>query len=384
MVMEYRKLGKSGLQVSVIALGCEGFMHKAADEVKADFDFAIAQGINFADIYSSNPDLRMNIGAALKDRRENFIIQGHLCTSWENGQYLRTRNLQKTIQSFELQLQQLKTDYLDIGMIHYIDAEEDFHTVFEGEIIRLAQQLKAGGRIRHIGISSHNPVVANMAVETGLIDVLMFSINPCYDLQPATENVDDLWAEENYRQVLQNIDPEREQLYERCESYGVGIDVMKVYGGGDLLSEQYSPFGKAMTSAQCIEYALTRPGVGAVMVGCKNKSEIQTALAWCDASEEEKNYASVLTGMEKFTWKGHCMYCGHCAPCSAGIDIASVNKYFKLSVAQGEVPETVREHYRVLKHHASECTGCGACESRCPFGVGVMDAMQRVVERFGY
>ena len=74
--MEYRTLGRTGIRVSTIALGCEGFMHKTAEEVKADFDFAIENGINFVDIYSSNPDLRSHIGFALEGRRENFVIQG--------------------------------------------------------------------------------------------------------------------------------------------------------------------------------------------------------------------------------------------------------------------------------------------------------------------
>ena len=52
------------------------------------------------------------------------------------------------------------TDYLDIGMIHYVDSEEDFHEVFNGPIIRLALRLKEEGKIRHIGLSSHNPIVA--------------------------------------------------------------------------------------------------------------------------------------------------------------------------------------------------------------------------------
>lgn len=258
--MEYRVLGKTGLRVSAVALGCEGFMHKPAEEIKSDFDYAIAHGVNFIDIYSSNPDLRNGIGYALEVRRENFIIQGHLCTTWENNQYLRTRDIEKTRHSFELQLRQLRTDYLDIGMIHYVDSEEDFHRVFEGEVIQYALELKAQGRIRNIGMSSHNPVVARMAVETGKIDVLLFSINPAYDLQPPSEDVEELWADKNYEHTLQNIDPEREKLYELCERMQVGIDVMKVYGGGDLLSEENSPFGKAMTPVQAIEYALTRPG----------------------------------------------------------------------------------------------------------------------------
>lgn len=86
--MEYRILGRTGLRVSAVALGCEGFIHKTPEEVCADFDFAIGHGVNFIDIYSPNPELRTNIGAALEGRRGDFVIQGHLCTTWENGQYL--------------------------------------------------------------------------------------------------------------------------------------------------------------------------------------------------------------------------------------------------------------------------------------------------------
>lgn len=359
-------------------------MNKTAEQVCAEMDYAIGHGVNFIDIYSPNPELRSNIGRALVGHRPEFIIQGHLCTTWEDGQYLRTRDVEKTIVAFNDQLERLQTDYLDIGMIHYVDSESDFHEIFDGPILQLALQLKAEGKIRHIGLSSHNPIVARLAAESGLVDVLMFSINPCYDLQPASEDVEDLWAEQNYEHALQNIAPEREALYELCEKNGVAIDVMKVYGGGDLLSETNSPFEKAFTPVQCIEYALTRPGVAAVMIGCKNTEEIQAALDWCDAGKEDKDYASVMTGMDKFSWKGHCMYCGHCAPCSVGIDIASVNKYYNLTVAQGEIPETVREHYKVLPHHASECIGCGQCEANCPFGVQIIESMQMAAERFGY
>ena len=46
------------------------------------------------------------------------------------------------------------------------------------------------------------------------------------------------------------------------------------------------------------------------------------------------------------------MYCGHCAPCPKGIDVASVTKFLNLCRAQGSVPETVREHYALLPHQA--------------------------------
>jgi predicted oxidoreductases of the aldo/keto reductase family len=159
---------------------------------------------------------------------------------------------------------------------------------------------------------------------------------------------------------------------------------MKVYGGGDLLNKENSPFGRAMTPVQAIEYALTRPGVAAVMVGCKNREEIAEAVAWSHATPQERDYTAVMTGLEKFSWKGHCMYCGHCAPCTSKIDIAAVNKFYNLTVAQGEIPETVREHYKALTHHASECVECGACEVRCPFGVKIIESMHQAAQRFGF
>ena len=123
--MEYRILGRTGLKVGAIALGCEGFADKTAEEVRADFDFAIRNGINFLDLYASNPELRSNIGAALAGRREKFVIQGHLCSVWEEGQYLRTRDPEKSLAAFEDLLARLGTDYVEIGMIHYVDAEAD-------------------------------------------------------------------------------------------------------------------------------------------------------------------------------------------------------------------------------------------------------------------
>jgi predicted aldo/keto reductase-like oxidoreductase len=381
--MEYRTLGRTGMKVSAIGLGCEGFTGKTANEVRDDFSFASSLGINFFDCYSSDPELRSNFGAALAGRREKFIIQGHLCSSWENGQYLRTRDMAKTRAAFDDLLTRMGTDVIDVGMIHYSDSADDLRQILEGEIIQYAVSLKEQGKIRAIGLSSHNPQVAAAAVKSGLIDVLMFSVNPCYDLQPADEDVERLWADESYEKPLENMDKDREALYELCERLGVGIDVMKVFGGGDLLDAQNSPFGRAFTPVQCIEYALSRPAVASVMAGCRTQEQIRAAAAWCDAGREERDFSPVMRGLDRFTWTGHCMYCGHCAPCPKGIHVASVTKFLNLARAQASVPETVREHYLLLPHHASECIACGACETRCPFGVDIRGNMREAAALFG-
>ena len=85
------------------------------------------------------------------------------------------------------------------------------------------------------------------AVDTGLPPGAWFGEGTLLRHERYGDDVEALWAEESYAGALRNIDPDRERLYELCERTGVGIDAMKVYGGGDLLNAENSPFGKAMT-----------------------------------------------------------------------------------------------------------------------------------------
>ena len=381
--LEYRELGRTGLKVSEIGMGCEGFVGKPYEQVKEMVDVMEAAGVNCIDLYTSNPQVRTDLGRAMEGRREKFVLQAHLCSVWKNGQYQRTRVLREVKEGFQEQLRLLNTDHVEIGMIHYVDSMADWEGVRTGGVLAYAQELRDKGVIGSIGLSSHNPEVALAAVNSGLIQVLMFSVNPCYDLQPADEDVEQLWNEKNYEKPLVNMDPQRQELYETCQRLGVGITVMKAFGGGDLLSETLSPAGKALTLYQCLHYALTRPGVASVMSGARNVEELKTSIAYEQATDEERDYAAAFAALPKISWVGHCMYCGHCAPCPVGIDVASVTKFLNLTKAQGMVPETVREHYAVLPHHAGECIACGACEKRCPFQVPVVENMRQAAEVFG-
>lgn len=373
--MIYRQLGNTGLKVSEIGLGCEGFNGKDEAFTQQMFARALECGVNCMDLYSPNPDMHKRIGKAISSCRSDFILQAHICTVWKDGQYKATRNIEEVKASFYAMLENLQTDYIDIGMIHYVDSCELWNKIANGEIMQFALEQKALGKIKHIGISSHNPVVALEAVKSGKVEVLMFSINPCYDLLPADEDCETLWAKESYEKQLINIDPQREELYETCQRLGVGITVMKAFGGGDLLTEN-SPAGKALTPVQCIHYALTRPAVASVLSGVHSLEQLNASLAYEEACEEERSYAKAFAEFPKISWNGHCMYCGHCAPCPKGIDVASVTKFLNLAKAQGEVPETVREHYNALSANASDCVFCGACEKRCPFGVCVTENMK--------
>lgn len=381
--MEYRELGRTGIKVSVIALGCEGFVANEGALTEQLLNAAEQGGINCIDLYAPQPEMRSRLGKWLRGRRGKFVLQAHLCTVWQEGQYKRTREIGEVKASFEDLLTRLATDYIDIGMIHYVDSLEDWEAVAGGPVMAYAREMQAQGKIRYIGLSSHNPAAAMQSVQSGLIDVLMFSVNPCYDLQPANEDCYALWDGKNYDRQIVNMDPEREALYETCSRLGVAITVMKAFGGGDLLDEELSPAGKALTVNQCLHYALTRPGVAAVMSGAHTVDELEKCLEYTTAADVEKDYAAAFAALPKISWEGHCMYCGHCTPCPQGIDVAAVTKFLNLTKAQNSVPETVREHYAALRHHAGECVKCGACEKRCPFKVTVIQNMQEAVKVFG-
>jgi predicted aldo/keto reductase-like oxidoreductase len=380
--MRYRRLGKTELMVSEIGLGGEWLERHNAEEVREVISCCAKEGINILDCWMPEPNVRTNIGKAIGGSRERWIIQGHLGSTWQGGQYVRTRELPKVKEAFEDLLERLQTGYIDLGMIHYVDSVKEYQEIMNGGFLEYVKELKEKGVIRHIGMSTHNPDTARLAAESGIVEMLLFSINPAFDMMPATDDLDSYFTEE-YAEDLGGIAPERAELYRLCEQNDVGITVMKGYAGGRLFDPARSPFGVALTPVQCLHYALTRPAVASVMAGFDTPEQVREAVAYETASAEEKDYASVLAGSPRHAWLGQCTYCGHCRPCPEGIDIAMVNKLYDLAVMQPEVPASVKEHYKDLEKHAGDCIGCRSCEDRCPFRVSVAERMEKAEEVFG-
>jgi predicted aldo/keto reductase-like oxidoreductase len=382
--MKMRVLPKTGIKVTEIGLGCEHLEGQNYESVDKVISAAIDSGVNILDVFMSEPNVRTNIGRALAGRRNKVLIQGHIGAAWKDGQYARTRDPGECRYFFEDLLTRLQTDYIDIGMLHYIDDDKDFDTVFNGPVLQYALELKGKGTIKALGMSSHNPSVALKAVRTGLLDVLMFSINPAFDVLPPLDKIDDLFNPNTFRsEELKGIDPVRAELYKTCEALGVAITVMKGLGAGTLLNDKASPLGAALTPSQCIHYSLTRPAVASILVGARKPEELYTSLEYNTVTDEQKDYSIVLSGTSKYSLKGRCMYCNHCLPCPSEIDIAAVHKFLDLALISDTVPDAVKEHYLALNNKADACIQCGNCEANCPFEVRVIERMQQAVKVFG-
>jgi len=382
--MNYRRLGKTNLMVSEVGFGGEWLERHDTSHSIDLIHYAHSKGINIIDCWMPYPKSRDIIGAGIAPCRDEWFVQGHIGSTWQDGQYVRTRDIEHVKPAFEDLLQRIGGGYIDLGMIHYVDEESDWETVSKpGEYLDYVIELKKAGIIRHIGLSTHNPVIAKKAASAGFIEMILFSVNPAFDLMPPTDNIDNYFAEE-YDSALGGVDPSRVEMYKLCEQNDVGITCMKPFAGGRLFDEKRSPFGVALTPVQCIHYALTKPAVDSVLCGYDTKEQIDAAVAYETAGDDDRDYATILANAPKHTFAGgECTYCGHCKPCPVDIDIAMVNKLYDLAVMQPEVPASLREHYNNLGHHADECIGCQGCESRCPFGVKVADRMVKTAELFG-
>lgn len=130
--MRYRRLGRTGLEVSEIGYGCEWIEKKSAEEIRAITEAAADAGMNILDCWMSNPHVRSALGDALADTRDRWYIQGHVGSTWQDGQYVRTRDVEACKVAFDDLLTRFHTDHIDLGMIHYVDEVADWERAMGG------------------------------------------------------------------------------------------------------------------------------------------------------------------------------------------------------------------------------------------------------------
>lgn len=362
--MEYRNLPAGKERISILGLGSSSLGAAGPAEAGRTVELALQNGINYFDMAAGDASPFAAYGSVVGAARAGVYYQVHFGADYSSGRYGWTLELEKIKRSVDWQLKTLRTDYIDFGFLHCIDEEADYEKAVAHGTLAYILQLKKQGVIRHVGLSTHTPGAANRVLDEKIIDMLMFSINPAYDYRHG-----------DY--AIGNTD-ERAALYRRCAAEGVGISVMKAFAGGQLLSAGTSPFRRALTEYQCLQYALDKPGVLTVLPGVRGTGDLRRLLGFLQASPQEKDY-SVLGTFVPQDARGVCVYCNHCQPCPAGLDIGLINKYYDLARSGDTL---ARDHYLHLEKKADDCLGCGHCDARCPFGAAQQSRMGEIARWF--
>ncbi len=363
--MDYRINRRTGDKISVLGLGASSVAQGGQSEGVETLRLAFDRGVNYFDLAAGEAAGFPLYGEALADVRSQVLYQMHFGADYTSGKYGWTTKLSDVQRSVEWQLQQARTDYIDYGFIHCLDELSDWEQYVGNGVLDYLQDMKRQGVVKHVGLSSHTPELVNKALDTGMVDMVMFSINPAYDFQQG--------------EYANGTTDARSALYRRCEAEGVGISVMKAFAGGQLLDAKRSPFRQALTEYQCLQYALDKPGVLTVLPGVRGKADLERLLGFLDAPEAERDYSAINAFMPADA-EGKCVYCSHCQPCPAGLDVALINKYYDLA----RVGDTLAAgHYRKLEKKASDCVGCGHCDGRCPFHVDQSGRMREIAGYFG-
>lgn len=382
--MIYRNLGKTGLQVSAIGLGCEYVWFAEEERVTELVHTAVDAGVNYIDIFVGTPSTREYFGRALKGRRDQVYLAGHLGCADQEGQYIRTRDEVLSKDFINQFYEKLDTDYIDVLFLHNCDTQEDLNEIMNGWMYPYAKELKDTGKAGFIGFSSHNTKIAMEAVKTGKIDVLMFPVNPLFNLLP--QDSADARMKGREVQALTEEEkasyPTKQELYDLCEEMGVGIIAMKPFAAGNILKTHEEGRLKgllSLTPVQAISYILSIPQVACPVPGFASVDELNQALAYLTATEEERDFSEINDSLlGKFNQQ--CMYCNHCQPCPKKIDIAEVTKL--TDMAEKKMTADLKKRYATLETNADDCLQCGACTKRCPFNIDAAGNMLRARKVF--
>ncbi|NQT18631.1 MAG: aldo/keto reductase [Planctomycetes bacterium] len=308
MIMEYRTLGRTGLKVSVVGLGSLGFMRadSSDEDVARMLGRAAEGGINFLDTayaYGKGKTDTM-VGKAIEKDRDRWVILGRS----------HMRDPKEFAETSDQTFKNLRTDVIDLFELHDITNPRDYEATKQaGGIYDVALQMKKDGRIRFVGISTHATaeIVRDM-IESDRYDVITISYNVANRGRSPSDG--------------ESMARTEEELLPLAESRGMGITIMKPYGGGSLVQARPGPDGKPVTLSplQLLKFCVANPYVDCVTPGVDSVAQVEVAI---EAGQEGAGLtAGQIEELKKLTasWgTDFCRRCGYCLPCGEGIAIPS-------------------------------------------------------------
>ena len=345
--MHYRRLGRTGLQVSEISLGASGLRGPSTEYALRMVRRAIELGVNYFDTASVYGDSEPKLGMALEGvRREVFIATKVDATTAADAE-----------QELAASLRRLRTDYVDVLALHDIRSPEDLdRRTAPGGAWEALEHAREAGTARFIGITGHRHDLLVRALRRCDADLVLFILNI---------------VERGALQELIPLALERD----------IGLVVMKPLAMG------------ALPPRLALRYILSHP-VSCAIPGPTRLDWLEADIAAGDTalplSEEELARIERLRGEHD---RARCRLCSLCEPCPQGVRIAyALGTYRFYNDARNMGPrgvasfpwgEWAREHLprelATVTAGIRRCDGCGQCEPRCPYGLPIVQQLRAML-----
>ena len=334
--MEYRILGKTGLEISRLGLGGIPIQKIDAEGTRALIGELVKAGVNFIDTARGYTVSEEYLGYALEGVREHFV--------------LATKSMARTKEAMEkdidTSLGNLRTDYIDLYQIHNPGAKDLEQVMAPGGALEALCEARAAGKIGHIGITLHSVELFQQAVDLPWVETIMFPYNI--------------------------VETQGEELIARCAEKNIGFICMKPLAGGAI---------EDATTA--MRFVVSNPNVTVVIPGMADAEEIaQNVSATADTAPLGAEEQGKIQKIRESLGTNFCRRCNYCAPCTAGINISAVF-LFEGYYSRYDLKDWASDRYSQMKKTASDCIGCGVCEDRCPYRLPIRQMLKTAAEVMG-
>ena len=334
--MEYRVLGKTGLRVSQMGFGGIPIQKTDAEQTRILLHYLMEQGVNYIDTARGYTVSEEYIGYGLEGIRDKFV--------------LATKSMSRTAEAMEadiaISMKNLRTDYIELYQIHNPSVADLETVIAPGGALEALQAAKAAGKIGHIGITLHSAELFDKVLEFDWVETIMFPYN--------------------------FVETQGEKQIAKCAERNIGFIAMKPLAGGAL--EDVSTALRFIVQNSAVSVVI--PGMATIQEAEENLASTQNT---APLTEQEQ---MTIDSVRKTLGNTFCRRCGYCLPCTVGINITGVilmdgyyNRY--------DLKEWAAARYGSMSHKASECIGCGVCETRCPYELPIRELMKKAAEDFG-
>ena len=334
--MEYRILGKTGLNISRLGFGGIPIQRIDAEGTRKLMLQMKEAGINYIDTARGYTVSEEYLGEALEGIREHFIIA--------------TKSMARTKEAMaadiEISLKNLRTDHIDLYQVHNPSLAQLEQVMAPGGALEALLEAKAAGKIGHIGLTAHALEVFEKALNLDWVETFMFPYNI--------------------------VESQGEDLIKACAEKNIGFIVMKPLAGGAIED-----------ATLAVRYCLANPAVTVVIPGMAEEKEITQNLAAAnDAAPLTEEELAKIESIRKALGTQFCRRCNYCQPCVKGINISGCFLFHGYLDRYG-LEEWAKGRYATLAVKASACIGCGACENRCPYNLPIRQMLKKVAADFG-